>query len=250
MTVTPSVRELHLVGLMYVSKLDAVEIHAKIPIQVRRQIWIPHSRHSTKTFGVPLPGFLPTFPGLSAAMAAALRAAIEWAHERRAAATTTTLVPPVVSPCTFLALEPIRRSDNVQGGHGGALIVVDGPRGWYEYEFDVAGLAGHHGEGAGDETTASSASVFVSIEYASGEARPVRLSLNGEPVGEACGDATGGWDASPASLRVVYCGPFAVLGSGGTNVLRVSTDGGYFPHLKSVSVGRGRGCCHNLPDTT
>ena len=111
------------------------------------------------------------------------------------------------------------------------LVIVEGSTGWYEYEFSV-----NVGE-----------AVFVSVTYASGDLRPVRLLFDGRVVVErACNQVTGGWEVGD-SITLHY-GPLQVAGgggggggsgrSGGAVVLRVDTGprGGFFPHVASVSV--------------
>jgi hypothetical protein len=117
----------------------------------------------------------------------------------------------------FLAVSRVSSRELVHLDHDG-LIVVDGKEGWYEVPFRAA----------------QAGLVLFRFSYASLEARPVRLSLNGAVVAsDACGDVTGGW--AQGDLTEAEVGP--VWSRKGANLLRVDTaNAGFFPHVRAVAM--------------
>jgi hypothetical protein len=117
----------------------------------------------------------------------------------------------------FLAVSGVSSRELVHLDHDG-LIVVDGKEGWYELPFRAA----------------QAGLVLFRFSYASLEARPVRLSLNGAVVAsDACGEVTGGW--AHGDITEAEVGPF--WSRKGANLLRVDTgNAGFFPHVRAVAM--------------
>ena len=118
----------------------------------------------------------------------------------------------------FLAVS--RKSDNVNADD---LIIVNGSQGYYEMDFSVP-----------DGVPGGAVSLSLQFSYATGDPRPVLVSLNGGAQSTACHSATGGWDTSALTQETV--GPLIGLGGGATNVLRIETNNLFFPHVHRISV--------------
>jgi hypothetical protein len=112
-----------------------------------------------------------------------------------------------------------RKSDNVSVNN---LIIVDGGEGFYELDFTVP-----------DGAPGSPVSFSLQFAYASGDPRPVAVSVNGSQCGSACTSASGGWDES--ALVTEALGPLTGVGGGEPNTVRIEAHS-FFPHVQSVSI--------------
>lgn len=119
--------------------------------------------------------------------------------------------------CMVVLRKPTGKSDNVEVED--TMIIVEGDEGgFFEFEFI-------------NEVFAQQ--VFLDIVYASGDSRPVMLSVNGETVEEeCCADETGGYGEEEFST--VRCGPFAIQPE--VNTIKVALEEGYFPHIGEIRV--------------
>jgi hypothetical protein len=113
--------------------------------------------------------------------------------------------------------QPKNMSDKVHVGD--TMIVVNGTAGYYEFEFV-------------NEVWAEQ--VYLDVTYASGDSRPVTLSLNDGDASEegCCAESTGGFATD--NFVDVRCGPFPIHSE--VNTIKVETKDGYFPHIGEVRV--------------
>ena len=112
--------------------------------------------------------------------------------------------------------QPKHMSDNVQVG--GTMIIVEGGKGYYEFEFI-------------NECWAEE--VYLDVTYSSGDSRPITIVINGgDAVAEhVCSAATGGY--GPDDFVNVRCGPYPIQSE--VNTVRV-TSSSFFPHVGEIRV--------------
>ncbi|CAB9511925.1 expressed unknown protein [Seminavis robusta] len=118
--------------------------------------------------------------------------------------------------------EPHEKTPNVRVNDD--MIFVDGNGGgWYSFAFDNTG-------------TTSCKEAFIDITYASGDPRPITLTINETFSRDGCcSDVTGGYYGADNFVHRRY-GPFP-LQEQQSNTVKISTNQGcYFPHIGEIRV--------------